>query len=212
MPTFQKDSIPAPYAYDNSVLRKHFRCPFVQKVNTALSAGLFKSGNNVGPLILSASSHIRDMERGRYKILIDMKPALDFQTLDKQNSRKLISVAVRACSRVGFSPCGYQYGHCVKDSPALDFQTLDKRLQRDFSENPNRIFANSLSKLLPSKMIPVVVSAISLDSIVFGFTSESFTPPLVTMASLSGRKSLTVAGKFLSRHGGCGGKQYIVDS
>ncbi len=67
-----------------------------------------------GPLILSASSHIRDMERGRYKIFIDLKPA-------------------------------------------LDTQTLDKRLQRDFSENPNRIFANSLSKLLPSKMIPVVV-------------------------------------------------------
>lgn len=67
-----------------------------------------------GPLILSASSHIREMERGRYKILIDMKPA-------------------------------------------LDDTALDKRIQRDFSENPNRIFANSLSKLLPSKMIPVVV-------------------------------------------------------
>ena len=67
-----------------------------------------------GPLILSASSHIREMERGRYKILIDLKPA-------------------------------------------LDLPTLDKRLQRDFSENPNRIFANSLSKLLPSKMIPVAV-------------------------------------------------------
>ncbi|MDE5742617.1 MAG: NAD(P)/FAD-dependent oxidoreductase [Oscillospiraceae bacterium] len=67
-----------------------------------------------GPLILSASSHIRDMERGRYKILIDMKPALD------ENA-------------------------------------LAKRIQRDFSENPNRIFANSLSKLLPSKMIPVMV-------------------------------------------------------
>lgn len=67
-----------------------------------------------GPLILSASSHIRDMERGRYKILIDMKPA-------------------------------------------LDEAALDKRLLRDFSENPNRIFGNSLSRLLPSKMIPVVV-------------------------------------------------------
>ena len=41
--------------------------------------------------------------------------------------------------------------------PALDDNALDKRIQRDFSENPNRIFANSLSKLLPSKMIPVVV-------------------------------------------------------
>lgn len=67
-----------------------------------------------GPLILSASSRIREMERGRYRILIDMKPA-------------------------------------------LDDNALDKRIQRDFSENPNRIFANSLSKLLPSKMIPVVV-------------------------------------------------------
>lgn len=67
-----------------------------------------------GPLILSASSHIREMERSRYKIFIDMKPA-------------------------------------------LDDTALDKRIQRDFSENPNRIFANSLSKLLPSKMIPVVV-------------------------------------------------------
>ncbi len=87
-----------------------------------------------GPLILSASSHIRDMERGRYKILIDMKPA-------------------------------------------LDFQTLDKRLQRDFSENPNRIFANSLSKLLPSKMIPVVVrlSGISPEKQVNSVTKQERT-------------------------------------
>lgn len=92
-----------------------------------------------GPLILSASSHIRDMERGRYKILIDMKPA-------------------------------------------LDFQTLDKRLQRDFSENPNRIFANSLSKLLPSKMIPVVVglSGISPEKQVNSVTKQERTE-LVTL-------------------------------
>ncbi len=68
-----------------------------------------------GPMILSASSHIRSMERGRYKIFIDLKPALDI--------------------------------------PALD-----KRILRDFSEIPKRIFANSLSKLLPAKMIPVIVA------------------------------------------------------
>ncbi|MCQ2436720.1 MAG: NAD(P)/FAD-dependent oxidoreductase [Clostridia bacterium] len=37
-----------------------------------------------GPLILSASAHMRPMEKGRYRILIDMKPALDSETLDKR--------------------------------------------------------------------------------------------------------------------------------
>ena len=59
-----------------------------------------------GPLTLSASGHIRKMERGRYKAVIDLKPA-------------------------------------------LDEKTLDSRLQKDFAENSNRDFANSLGKLLP---------------------------------------------------------------
>ena len=41
--------------------------------------------------------------------------------------------------------------------PALDEQTLDKRIQRDFAENTNKDFINSLSKLLPNKLIPVIV-------------------------------------------------------
>ncbi len=35
-----------------------------------------------GPIILSASSHIRNMERGRYQIFIDLKPALSHEQLD----------------------------------------------------------------------------------------------------------------------------------
>lgn len=42
--------------------------------------------------------------------------------------------------------------------PALDEKTLDKRIQRDFAENNNKDFINSLSKLLPSKIIPVIVA------------------------------------------------------
>ena len=67
-----------------------------------------------GPMILSASSHMRDMEKGRYVINIDMKPKL---------------------------------------TPEL----LDARILRDFSENTNKNFINSLGGLLPRKMIPVVV-------------------------------------------------------
>lgn len=40
--------------------------------------------------------------------------------------------------------------------PALDEKTLDKRLLRDFGENKNKDFINSLSALLPQKLIPVV--------------------------------------------------------
>lgn len=67
-----------------------------------------------GPMILSASSHMRQMEKGRYAIKIDMKPR-------------------------------------------LDYEQLDARILRDFSENNNKNFINSLGGLLPRKMIPVVV-------------------------------------------------------
>lgn len=67
-----------------------------------------------GPVILSASSHMTHPKEHNYKIVIDLKPA-------------------------------------------LDEQTLDKRIQRDFAENTNKDFINSLSKLLPNKFIPVIV-------------------------------------------------------
>lgn len=67
-----------------------------------------------GPVILSASSHMTKPKEHSYKIVIDLKPA-------------------------------------------LDEQALDKRIQRDFAENTNKDFINSLDKLLPNKLIPVVV-------------------------------------------------------
>ncbi|MFT3985519.1 MAG: NAD(P)/FAD-dependent oxidoreductase [Lachnospiraceae bacterium] len=68
-----------------------------------------------GPLVLSASSHIReDMYKQEIRMLIDLKPALD----EKQ---------------------------------------LDDRIRRDFEGNQNRQFKNSLGKLLPAKLIPVIL-------------------------------------------------------
>ena len=64
-----------------------------------------------GPVVLSASSHIRDIKDGKYKIILDLKPA-------------------------------------------LDESMLDKRIQRDFLEYNNKDFINSLSALLPKKLIP----------------------------------------------------------
>ncbi len=67
-----------------------------------------------GPLVLSASAHMDNLEKDKYTVAIDLKPA-------------------------------------------LSYEKLDERILRDFSEFPNRDFSNSLNKLLPSKMIDVVV-------------------------------------------------------
>jgi len=84
-----------------------------------------------GPLVLSASSHIREMAANRYKILIDLKPA-------------------------------------------LDAKKLDIRIQRDFSENQNRDFANVARKLVPSALVPVIaeLSSISGEQKVNSITKE----------------------------------------
>jgi predicted Rossmann fold flavoprotein len=73
-----------------------------------------------GPVILSASSHLRDVDISTLKLYIDLKPALD----DK---------------------------------------TLDARLLGDFKTNANKDFINSLSALLPSKMILPFISLTGID-------------------------------------------------
>ncbi len=42
--------------------------------------------------------------------------------------------------------------------PALTPEQLDQRILRDFAEEKNKAFKNSLNKLLPSKLIPVMVN------------------------------------------------------
>ncbi|MEG1744697.1 MAG: aminoacetone oxidase family FAD-binding enzyme, partial [Ruthenibacterium sp.] len=67
-----------------------------------------------GPLVLSASAHIRDMKKYRYRITIDCKPA-------------------------------------------LTAETLQKRVNEDFLLLSDKNAANSLVKLLPASMQPVMV-------------------------------------------------------
>ncbi|MBQ9679887.1 MAG: NAD(P)/FAD-dependent oxidoreductase [Ruminococcus sp.] len=73
-----------------------------------------------GPLVLSASAHMRAMSPGRYTANIDLKTA-------------------------------------------LDFDTLDKRVLRDFAEFTNKDLINALGKLLPKKLIPVVIDRSGID-------------------------------------------------
>jgi hypothetical protein len=47
--------------------------------------------------------------------------------------------------------------------PALSHEVLDSRIQRDFLQFSRKQFKNSLSELLPAKMIPVVVALTGID-------------------------------------------------
>lgn len=73
-----------------------------------------------GPVVLSASAHMRNMQNTTYQIAIDLKPA-------------------------------------------LTEEQLDKRLQRDFINFQNKDIINSLHKLLPSTMIPVIIQRAKID-------------------------------------------------
>ena len=46
-----------------------------------------------GPMVLSASAHMRDMSPGRYTLYIDLKPALDDEALDRRILRDLTEFA-----------------------------------------------------------------------------------------------------------------------
>lgn len=89
-------------------------------VFSELGEMLFTHFGVSGPLVLSASAHIKDLNKNNYYITIDLKPG-------------------------------------------LDEKTLDKRILRDFSDNPNRNFANVLKKLLPMKIIPIIIELSGID-------------------------------------------------
>ena len=55
------------------------------------------------------------------------------------------------------------YRVSIDMKPALSSQQLDNRILRDFGEFPNRDFGNSLNRLLPSKIIPVVIERCGIE-------------------------------------------------
>lgn len=60
-----------------------------EEIYTDFGEMLFTHFGLSGPIILSASAHMRSMSPGRYTVVIDLKPALDRETLDKRLLRDL---------------------------------------------------------------------------------------------------------------------------
>ena len=66
------------------------------------------------------------------------------------------------------------YAALIDLKPALTIEQLDKRILRDFSKELNKDFANSLYKLLPKSLVPVIIklSGIPNDIKVNSITKE----------------------------------------
>ena len=91
-----------------------------KKTYTDQGEMMFAHFGLTGPVILSASAHMRNMGQETYRLLLDLKPA-------------------------------------------LSIEQLDRRILRDFEQNLNRDFCNSLGELLPSSLIPSVVALSGID-------------------------------------------------
>ena len=76
--------------------------------------------------------------------------------------------------------------------PALTAEQLDARILRDFNEEKNKEFKNSLDKLLPKKMIPVIIerSAISEEKKVNAITKAE----RMALVSLLKKLEFTISG------------------
>ena len=71
-------------------------------------------------------------------------------------------VVLSASSRMK-SPKQNEYIAHIDLKPALSEEKLDERVRRDFNEMLNKSVKNSLDKLLPKKMIPVIIERSGID-------------------------------------------------
>ncbi len=93
-------------------------------------------------------------------------------TADGISGPLVLTASSELCRKISSAQNGLPASIDLK--PALTEEQLDQRILRDFSEEKNKAFKNSLNKLLPSKIIPVVVdlSRISADKKVNEITRE----------------------------------------
>ncbi len=91
-----------------------------KKIYTDFGEMMFAHFGLTGPVILSASAHMQKMGQENYRILVDLKPA-------------------------------------------LDREQLDRRILRDFEQNLNRDFCNSLGDLLPASLVSSVIALSGID-------------------------------------------------
>ena len=88
-------------------------------------------------------------------------------TLQQENGKKLYTdfgemlfTHFGVSGPVVLSASAHVKGNCclsIDLKPALGEEVLNKRILRDFEQNSNRDFINSLDKLFPKKLIPVMV-------------------------------------------------------
>lgn len=83
-------------------------------------------------------------------------------TADGISGPLVLTASSELCRKIAAAQNGISAAIDLK--PALTTEQLDQRILRDFSEEKNKAFKNSLNKLLPSKIIPVIVNLSQINS------------------------------------------------
>ena len=110
--------------------------------------------------------YIKDLEGLSLRnVSLSMEEFSDFGemlfTADGISGPLVLTASSELCRKIAAAQNGISAAIDLK--PALTAEQLDQRILRDFSEKKNKAFKNSLNKLLPSKMIPVIVNLSQID-------------------------------------------------
>ena len=148
-------------------------------VYTDFGEMLFTHFGVSGPMVLSASAHFRDMERGRYRLLIDLKPALTPEQLDARLVRELethknacvgntlaellprllISPVLSLCKIAGEKKCHsisreerHALGQCLKalSVTVADFRPIDEAIVTSGGVSTREVNATTMESKLVS--------------------------------------------------------------
>ena len=84
-----------------------------------------------GPLILSASAHLRHWEREQYRLVIDLKPALDEQKLDSRILRDLTEQSNRDFEKIVGGLVPHSMVEVVLDKLAISGETKAHSITRE---------------------------------------------------------------------------------
>ena len=84
-----------------------------------------------GPLILSASAHLRHWEREQYRLVIDLKPALDEQKLDARILRDLTEQSNRDFEKIVGGLVPHSMVEVVLDKLAIPGETKAHSITRE---------------------------------------------------------------------------------
>lgn len=139
-----------------------------KKLFSELGEMCFENYGIGGPLTLSASSYIDKFEEGRYKVSLDLKPALDFKKLDGRILREISSAPSKSASELVRTLVPQKLVSAVLDRSGVPADKKAAELSKASRLDIGRVLKNfelNLSRFRPIKEAIITDGGISVKEI-----------------------------------------------